>query len=450
MLNVGRATLALALVFTVASLAVAQDFDIAAPEDLRAQTNESVVFRGWQFMTHIVEDNVNRYNVEMDGNVDYATVTGEYASIMETQLLSRAPLDVLYANPSQAARYYDGGWLIPINEFPNYEELAGAMYDNVREAWTYKGNLLGLSYFVTTRGVVHVNLDLYTEAGLSEEDFPTTWDELYDQLYVLRDAGISEPYLAHFFGEWFGISWGFLFETHNRGGIVADPETHEPLLSVDGPAGDTLRAWKRIWNDGLVPQEVLTYSEADYLEAWGSGRYVLSPQQAYDLKRFNDPQYSNMAGSVTFLPYQGQSWGLIDSAMYLTTSRPRSDAHTEDVMRFTSWYGFKDHEGEVFVGNRWMDEAMLFSAYREVMESEATRQVIQEALIRDEDYGRLVELYQNTPYPRGVWNVVWAPEFDAWLRELLQEFLLQDRPVEETIQQIIDQIEGLNARYGVN
>ncbi|GAH90719.1 unnamed protein product, partial [marine sediment metagenome] len=57
---------------------------------------------------------------------------------------------------------------------------------------------------------------------------------------------------------WFGISYSFMFEVLNRGGCVAHPETHEPMVTVDGPAGDTLRDWKRVWNDGLITEEVLT------------------------------------------------------------------------------------------------------------------------------------------------------------------------------------------------
>ena len=195
------------------------------------------------------------------------------------------------------------------------------MYPNVRDAWTYKDKLLGLSYFVTTRGVMHVNLKKYEKLGMKDFDMPKTWDELYDQLPTLKNLGEKTPFLPHWFAEWFGISWGFYFETINRGGQIADAVTHKPLLTADGPAGATLRAWKRIWNDGLVPKEALTYLEPDYLQAWGSGEYVYSPQQMYDLKKFNDERYSTFAGFDSLVPYQGQSSGLIDSAMYLTSNR---------------------------------------------------------------------------------------------------------------------------------
>lgn len=437
--------LSLITILTMTTTSLASDSKL----NLAPETKEKIYFRGWQYKTHIVEDNVSRYNRELGGNVDYATITGDYPSIMETQLVTGAPLDVLYANPSQAARYYDGGWILPVDELPNADEIKAAMYPNVLKAWTYKGKLLGLSYFVTTRGAIHVNLKKYKELGMTEADFPATWDELYDQLYVLRNKGIKKPFLPHWFNEWFGINWAFIFEVMNRGGRIADPTTHKPLLTVEGAAGETLRDWKRVWKDGLVPPEVLTYRESDYLEAWASGEYVFSPQQMYDLKKFNDPRYSKFAGFDSLLPYKGQSWGLIDSAMYLMSNRKRSKALTHDVMAFTSSYGYRDHKGEIFVGQRWMEESMLFSAYKEVMESPKTKEAMKTSLARPEDYRAVLDVYAHTPYPDDVFNVVWAEEFGSFLRETLANFLTQDKPVDKTIQAINEKIIALNKKYGI-
>ena len=408
-------------------------------------------FRGWQYKTDIVQDNVDRYNGEQGGNVDYATVTGDYPAIMEQNLMAGAELDVLYANPSQAGRYFDGGWIMPADALPNIDEIKADMYPNILDAWSYKGNLLGLSYFVSTRGVMHVNLKKYNELGYTDADFPANWDALYDQLYEMRDKGVDQPFLPHWINEWYGISWGFNFEVMNRGGEVAHPETHEPLLTTDadGPAYKTLEDWKRIWNDGLVPEEVLTYNESSYLDAYASGRYVFSPQQLYDLETFNREDRSQIAGHASLLPYQGQSWGLLDSAVYLMTSRERSDAHTDDVKRFASWYGYQDQTGNVFVGNRWMQESMLFSGYRSVMESEAAAERMRSALAREQDIAAVLEVYAATPYPKGVWSVVWAEEFNSWLKETLQEYLQDDGDIVETIEAINEEIADLNKKYGL-
>ena len=418
---------------------------------LEAQSEETVFFRGWQYKTDIVQDNVDRYNGEQGGNVDYATVTGDYPAIMEQNLMAGAELDVLYANPSQAGRYFDGGWIMPAEALSNIDAIKADMYPNILDAWSYKGQLLGLSYFVSTRGVMHVNLKAYYELGYTDADFPANWDELYDQLYEIREKGVDQPLLPHWINEWYGISWGFNFEVMNRGGEVAHPDTHEPLLTTDpeGAAYKTLEDWKRIWNDGLVPEEVLTYNESSYIDAYASGRYVFSPQQLYDLETFNREDRSQIAGHASLLPYQGQSWGLLDSAVYLMTSRERGDGHTDDVKRFASWYGYQDQTGNVFVGNRWMQESMLFSGYKSVMESEAAAERMRNALAREQDIAAVLEVYAATPYPKGVWSVVWAEEFNSWLKETLQEYLQDDGDIVETIEAINEEIADLNKKYGL-
>ena len=419
-------------------------------QGLAPVTDETIVFQGWAFATHIPEANTQRYNDELGGNVDYMTVTGDYPVLMEMKLLASAPLDFIYAEPIMASRYYEGGWIVTAEEMPNIEEIKANMYPGVLDAWSYDGKLLGLPYFSANVGIVRVNLKLYNELGFTKADYPTTWDELYDQLYELKDAGCERPYQPWWSAEWFGMSNGFAFEVLNRGGQVADGETYAPMVTVDGPAGDTLRDWKRIMNDGLVDIGYVGAASAEGQEAWASGMTVFSPGTSYSLKRSNDPDYSTFAGYCSFLPYAGQSWGNLNSALYLMTDRPRSPEHTDDLMRFASWYGYKDQDGLYAVSNYWVQEEMLFSPYKPVMEDPVNVALIRSYLADPDEYELLIEIYETQPFNKGAWMVVWGMEFNTWCSELLQRFLLEDLPVDETIEAITNKINELNAFYGIN
>ncbi len=382
--------------------------------------------------------------------MDYATITGDYPALMEIKLMAGEPLDILYGNPQTLSRYFAGGWILPAEDLPNIDAIKADMYPNIRDALSYKGKLIGLSYFTTTSRMVAVNLKAYNALGYTEDDYPATWDELYDQLCEIREKGVEHAFLPMWYSLFDGTNYTFISEVENRGGHVAHPETHEPMLTVDGQGGDTLRDWKRIYNDGLVPKECVGYSYPELLDSWASGKYIFGVMQAYDLEHYNDPEYSTFAGYCDFIPYQGQPWGMVYAAAYLMTNRERSPEHTDDVMRAFSWYGWKDHEGETFVGQRWMNESMLFSAYKSVMEHPDTKAIISDSISNPDKADALIELYRHTPYPKGTFNVVWSAELMVWLLETLEKFLIDDLPVDETIEAINTKINELNAEYGIS
>ena len=328
-------------------MAISFSYAAHSESGLEPTGSESVIFRGWPYKPDVVDDNVNRYNDTLSGNIDYQTVThGDYPSLMEKSLIAGDPLDIIYGNPPTAVRFFEAGWLSNADDVPNIDEIKADMYDNARYAFTYKDNLLGLSYFLAVRGMVLVNEAKQSELGLSEDE-PQNWDEFYDQLLELNGKGVTDIYMPHWFNEFYGISWAYIWEVLNRGGSQIDPESLAPALTVDGPAGETLRDWKAIYNAGMVSEEVLSFNEAAIVEAFASGRFLYSGQASYNLLVFNDPAQSKIAGKTSFLGFEGASWGLLDSAMYLRTSRQRSESLDEDAKRFQSWYGYKDQDGNV-------------------------------------------------------------------------------------------------------
>lgn len=425
----------------------------AQVSDLAATSGETVYFRGWSYKTDVVAALVKEYNDKLGGKVDYGTITGDYPALIEQALIAGNDLDVFYANPSIASRFMEAGWIMPAETLSSIAEIKADIYPNMVEAYSHKGELMGLPYMAVTRGVLHVNLKGYKEAGLEEKDFPQDWDELYDQVHALAEKGIKEPFLPHWFGEYFGMAWGFVLEVLNRGGKIADDETHKPVMTTDenDPAYKTLAAWKKLWNSGLVSEEVLTLTEAGFMEAYASGRYLLSIQGAWDLKTFNDPTRSQIAGFATLaplVPEKQKSWGLIDSGLYVMSTRKRDDALNEDVKSFTSWYGYKNQDGRIATAENWIKE-MVFVPYKSVMESPETEETVKALLARPEDYKTVLDIYAATPYPTGNWKVIWASEFDAWLKENLNKFLLEDGDIAEFIETANAQIDSLNSKYGL-
>ncbi|SCK31860.1 carbohydrate ABC transporter substrate-binding protein, CUT1 family (TC 3.A.1.1.-) [Streptomyces sp. WMMB 714] len=105
-------------------------------------------------------------------------VTVQLAKDIDQQLAQafagNRPPDAFYVNSDQFANYAKGGSLYAYGEkVPDKEDFA----PQLRKAFTYKGELVCLPKDFSTLGLV-VNTEKWKEAGLSEKDYPTTWDEL--------------------------------------------------------------------------------------------------------------------------------------------------------------------------------------------------------------------------------------------------------------------------------
>ena len=120
----------------------------------------------------------------------------------------------------------------------------------------------------------------------------------------------------------------------NRGAVLFDdanvPVFDEKTLAI-------LQEWRKLLEEGIVPGDVFTMGEADYIDAFTTGKYAYSPQQIYDLKVFNDPAKSQVAGQVVPVPVDGQPWGIIDEGIYTVPaagSTPRRNS-----LASTGWPG---------------------------------------------------------------------------------------------------------------
>lgn len=105
-------------------------------------------------------------------------VTVQLAKDIEQQLAQsfagNRPPDAFYVNSDQFANYAKGGSLHAYgDEVPDADDFA----PELREAFTYDGKLVCLPKDSSTLGLA-INTDKWKKAGLTDEDHPTTWEEL--------------------------------------------------------------------------------------------------------------------------------------------------------------------------------------------------------------------------------------------------------------------------------
>jgi multiple sugar transport system substrate-binding protein len=413
-------------------------------------TSEALVFRGWNYRPEVVQDNTNRFNEQYSENVDYQTITGDYPAIMDNFHIAQQQLDMAYANPATLARWQVPGWVNDLEAWWDVDDARGEMYEGVRQSLTIGDRLYGLPYFVSIRGTLCANMTVLDKAGITAEDFPTTWDELYAQLRQLQADGVTEgpPFLPHWFasGVWFGISWGYLMECLNRGAVLFD-DTNTPVFDEKSLA--ILQEWRTLLEEGIVPETVFTMGEADWIDAFNTGQYAYSPQQIYDLKVFNDPARSQVAGQVVPVPVVEQPWGIIDEGIYTVPKRANdTDDKLARKYRLAGFFGYRDQieGGELFVAKRWAIEAALNSGYTAILQDPEVIEAYNAWLPDPELLGVLEGIVNAGTFPL-VWQTFWWEDWNAQAMSELPKAVLGQTPVEDVHAALKTLAEELVTRY---
>ncbi|GEM_PF-552787 len=403
---------------------------------------QPLVFRGWNYHPEVVEDNVKKFNAMYEENVDYQTVSGDYGSLMEKMHLNKEPLNFAYSNPQTAHRWYKAGWVWDLEGYWNVDQVKKDLYPAWKDIVSTKdGKLLGLPYFQSVRGTICTNEELLQKVGITPKQYPKTWDELYDQLYQIKKSGATDvPFLPHWFATaWFGLAWGFQFECMNRGAVLFDDNGH-PVF--DQKCYDILDQYKKLLADGIVPKEVFTMQETDFIDGFASGRYAYSPQQIYDSKVFNDPTRSKLAkggsnpnakGSM-YVPVDKQPWGLIDTGIYLSIKRPGEDEKTlARSYRLQEFFGYKDKDGNLYVSKRWAIEQALNSGYPATLEDPDVKAAYQKWM-PDYDFmfPTMQGLLANAKSP-AVWRRYFYEEWNSKALTELSQAILGQKGTKEAL-----------------
>ncbi|MDT5028695.1 MAG: multiple sugar transport system substrate-binding protein, partial [Micromonosporaceae bacterium] len=131
-----------------------------------------------------------------DAAASWAGSTGNKATVTPAQDIAQQlgqafagsnPPDVFYVDAARVADYASVGALLPygdkvadVNDF----------YPNLRTAFTYKSKLYCIPKDFSTIAM-EINTDLWTKAGLTTADVPTSWDQLTAVAQKLKAAGVT-------------------------------------------------------------------------------------------------------------------------------------------------------------------------------------------------------------------------------------------------------------------
>ncbi len=121
------------------------------------------------------------------GNKATVTPAQDIAQQLGQAFAGSNPPDVFYVDAARFADYASVGALLP---YGDKVSDADDFYPNLRKAFTYQGKLYCVPKDFSTLAM-EINTDLWTKAGLTTADVPTTWDQLTAVAQKLKASGVS-------------------------------------------------------------------------------------------------------------------------------------------------------------------------------------------------------------------------------------------------------------------
>lgn len=133
------------------------------------------------------EENITvKVNLEMPSS-------DQYESVLQARLTGDDAPDLYTLHSNNIAAYYSAGNLTDLSG----EELAGKIYDNVKETVTTDGKLLAVPIESQAWGVLY-NKDIFEECNLTA---PDTLEDLQQVCAVLKENGYT-PFMLAFQEQW--------------------------------------------------------------------------------------------------------------------------------------------------------------------------------------------------------------------------------------------------------
>ncbi|WP_049579180.1 sugar ABC transporter substrate-binding protein [Streptomyces sp. SBT349] len=275
------------LAATACSSSFGEDEDTPQEESEGPQSLTILIATSGEAETAAVEAAAAAYEEE-SGN----TVTVEVAQDMNQQLgqafAGGEPPDVFYVDSSQFANYAEGGSLYPYGE---QISDVGDFSPTLSRSFTHDGELVCVPKDTSSLGLV-VNTGLWQEAGLTEDDYPTTWAELESVAAELTAGDVTGLVTSN---EYQRLG-AFMKQA---GGWVTDPEQTE--VTADSPENAEALEFVR----GMLTEGSLKYAadmDAGWAgEAFGEGRAAMTIEGSW-LAGAMEADYPDVAYAVLPLP----------------------------------------------------------------------------------------------------------------------------------------------------
>ena len=251
-------------------------------------------------------------------------------------LAAGTPPDVFYVDASRFADYASVGALEP---YADKISNPGDFYESLRTTFTYNGKFYCAPKDFSTLAL-EINTDLWTKAGLTDADVPTTWDQLTATAQKLKTAGVTPLTIGDTrdrVGAFMKGAGGWITSADGKQATADSPENLQALQYVKSLLTDKLAQYPKQLDAGWAG------------EAFGKGKAAMTIEGNW-IKGALQTDFPNVKYTVHPLPAGPKAqatlsftncWGIAAKSKYKDQAVKFVEAMTtvEQQMSFAKAFG---------------------------------------------------------------------------------------------------------------
>ena len=251
-----------------------------------------------------------------------------------------AAADVIEVDWSWVGEMNSAGWLEPIEMTDEDKEDMPTL-----ETFTIDGEILAVPYANDYR-IAYYNKEHFEQAGITE--VPETWDEVYDALKKIKEAGIVEyPYTMPMNADESATTSMMWMAFSRSGQVFNDDDT----LNEEA-VRDALTFENQLVQDGFVDPASISFNGMDCYRKITSGEasFMVGPTKFVGIS--NDPEQCSEIGNIVPILLPGT-----DGTSPQTMALPEAVGITsfsenkEAAQEFVKWYSSADVQKRMYAVN---------------------------------------------------------------------------------------------------
>ncbi len=147
---------------------------------------------------HIRERQVEEFNnttgKELGIEIDYTVFGDNFTDTLKIAAQAEEAPHLFRADSKLIIEFIEAGYVVPIDDLPGSEDLLDKYSDLLaNQSQIFDCKTYTLPYTLTTYGFV-VNKDLFEASGLSEDDYPKTWDDVVEIAKIITEESNGDAY----------------------------------------------------------------------------------------------------------------------------------------------------------------------------------------------------------------------------------------------------------------